>query len=206
MRIRIILALYMALASISSAMADETPNERQARRIFDKAYDQVFGNVGSSLSYDVNIVGLYKTHGTIWIKGKRNKFVDDKVNSWNDGITAYKCYRKKRVVEIYHAASKKKDKYSGRFKFNADDFTYHVDTAPEGLLLTLKQKHGAKSSVKEVKALVERKTYAPKRIRIKVAFFWTTITVRDFNARELSDDIFIFPREKYKDWKFVDKR
>ena len=33
----------------------QTPNERQARRIFNHTYDMVFGDKGSSLSYNVNI-------------------------------------------------------------------------------------------------------------------------------------------------------
>jgi hypothetical protein len=46
--------------------AQDTPNARQARRIFNSAYQQVFGEQGASLRYDVNITGIYKTHGTIW--------------------------------------------------------------------------------------------------------------------------------------------
>ena len=47
-------------------------NEQQARQIFDKAYNQVFGPQGSTLHYDVNIIGIYKTNGTIKIYFKSN--------------------------------------------------------------------------------------------------------------------------------------
>ena len=158
------------------------------------------------LRYDVNIVGIYKTHGTIWYKGKKQKFTDERVDTWNDGVTAYMAYRKKKTVEIHEAKSDKKDKYSGKFKFSLDDFTYRVSEEGNDLLLTLKQKKNAKGSIKEVKALVERKTYTPKRLRIKVAFVWTTIKISDFRSGGISDELFVFPTEKYKDWKFVDKR
>jgi hypothetical protein len=111
------------------------------------------------------------------------------------------------VVEIHAANSDKKDKYSGRFKFSLDDFTYNVSTAPEGLLIKMKQKKGAKGTIKEVKAWVAKGTYAPIKLRIKVAFIWTTINVSDFRSGGIGDDVFVFPKEKYKgDWKFVDKR
>jgi len=196
----------MACFGMLAAVADETPNEKQARRIFDDAYNLVLGEQGSTLSYDVNIIGIYKTKGTITFKGKKQHFVDERVNTWNDGKTAYMAFRKKQTVEIHDASSDKKDKYSGRFKFSLDDFTYHVEKDPDGLLLTLKQKKGAKGSIKEVKAIVEANTHIPKRLRVKVAFIWTTVTISNFRSGGIDDSQFVFPREKYKDWKFVDKR
>lgn len=185
---------------------EESPNAKQARRIFDTAYARVFGPQGSRLHYKVNIIGLYKTEGTICFKEKKQRFTDERVDTWNDGVTAYMAYRKKQTVEIHHANSDKKDKYSGRFKFSLDDFDYHVAADPDGLLLTLKQKKKAKGTIKEVRALVERGTYAPKELRIKVAFFWTTVHISDFHSGNISDQLFVFPKEKYKDWKVVDKR
>jgi len=200
------LVLAAVIATLT-ATAQETPNAQQARRVFEKAYNQVFGPQGATLHYDVNIIGIYKTQGTIWYKGKKQKFIDEKVNTWNDGTTAYMAYRKKRTVEIHHAQSDKKDKYSGKFKFSPDDFDYSISSDPEGLLIKLKQKKGAKGTIKEVKALVAQKTYAPIRLRIKVAFFWTTVKISNFHSGGITDDMFVFPREKYGEgWKYVDKR
>ena len=205
---RLYIFLMILLTSLAVVEAqEETPNAKQARRIMDTAYERVFGEQGSSLHYHVNIIGIYKTEGNICFKGKKQRFTDERVDTWNDGVTAYMAYRKKKTIEIHHANSDKKDKYSGRFKFSLDDFTYSVSAEKEGLLLTLKQKKKAKGTIKEVKALVERRTYAPIRLRIKVAFFWTTIQVSDFHSGNIADDIFVFPAEKYKEgWKFVDKR
>jgi len=57
-----------------------------------------------------------------------------------------------------------------------------------------------------VKAWLTKHGYEPVRLRIKVAFFWTTVKISDFKSGGISDDIFVFPRETFKDWKFVDKR
>lgn len=43
-------------------------------------------------------------------------------------------------------------------------------------------------------------------MRIKVAFFWTTVKVSNFKSGGISDDIFVFPRDQYQDWKMIDKR
>ena len=199
--------IVMLLLVLAAGAQDDSPNARQARRIFDKAYNQVFGPQGSSLTYDVNIVHIYKTHGSICFKGKKQRFTDERVDTWNDGITAYMVYRKKKTIEIHQANSDKKDKYSGKFKFSLDDYTYHIAEDPDGLLLTLKQKKKAKGSIKEVKAVVDRKTLAPKTLKIKVAFFWTTVNVSNFKSGGITDDMFVFPRHKYgSDYKYVDKR
>ena len=208
MRKRIIIAvlsLLSMLVSIQAQQAQETPNERQAKRIFNQAYQQVFGEQGATLRYDVNITGIYKTWGNIWYKGKMSKFVDAKMNSWNDGTTVYTIKKKKKEVEIHDAKNNKSDKYSSKFKFVPENFDYSIANDEEGLMLILKAKKGAKG-IKEIHALVKRQTYEPIRVRIKIAFIWTTIKISNFKSGGITDEMLRFPREQYKDYKFVDKR
>ena len=205
-----ILLIFISMFTLTATAQDDidTPNSRQARRIFTTAYERVFGAQGSKLTYDVNIIGIYKTHGTIWFKDKKNRFSDERVDTWNDGVTCYMVWRKKEKVEIHDANSDKKDKYSGKFKFTLDDFNYSIAKDPEGLVITLKQKKHAKGTIKEVRALVAERTYTPIRLRLKVAFFWTTVHISGFQSGNIGDDIFVFPKNKYpkSKWKYVDKR
>jgi hypothetical protein len=206
MKNRIALMMMVLLSVLCTVQAEETPNSRQARRVFNQAYQQVFGEQGATLHYDVNIIGIYKTNGTIWYKGKKSKFVDAKMDSWNDGTTVYTVKRKKKKeVEIHNARNNKSDKYSQKFKFEPENFDYSIADHPEGLMLTLKAKKGAKG-IKEVHALVARKTYHPISLRIKISFIWTTIKISDFHSGGITDEILRFPKEKYKDYVFVDKR
>ena len=204
MRNKLVLILIMFLMALCSVHAQDTPNSRQARRVFNQAYNQVFGPDGSTLHYDVNIIGIYKTNGTIWIKEKKSKFEDAKMKSWNDGTTVYTVKRKKRLVEIYSAANNKQDKHSRKFKFDPENFDYSIAEDPQGLKLTLKAKKGVKG-IKEAHVLLTRKTYYPISVRIKIAFIWTTIKISDFQLG-VTDEVLLFPKEKYKDYKFVDKR
>ena len=202
---RKIVLLILLVTQTVLVCAQQTANEKQARRIFNQAYNQVFGEQGATLHYDVNIIGVYKTSGTIWYKGKKQKFVDEKVNTWNDGTTAYMAFRKKKEVQIHNANSDKKDKYSGKFKFHPDDFDYSIAEDEGMFLITLKQKKQAKGTIKMVKAWLTKKGYEPVKLRIKVAFIWTTVNVSNFRSGGISDDMFVFPSSQYKDWKFVDK-
>lgn len=203
---RKIVLLILLVTQTVLVCAQQTANEKQARRIFNQAYNQVFGEQGATLHYDVNIIGVYKTSGTIWYKGKKQKFVDEKVNTWNDGTTAYMAFRKKKEVQIHNANSDKKDKYSGKFKFHPDDFDYSIAEDEGMFLITLKQKKQAKGTIKMIKAWLTKKGYEPVKLRIKVAFIWTTVNVSNFRSGGISDDMFVFPSSQYKGWKFVDKR
>jgi hypothetical protein len=205
MRNKIVLVVAMLLSALTAVQAEDNPNARQARRIFNQAYQQVFGEQGATLRYDVNIIGIYKTYGTIWYKGKKSKFVDAKMNSWNDGETVYTIKKKKKEVEIHSAKNNKSDKYSSKFKFEPENFDYSIANHEQGLMLMLKAKKGAKG-IKEVHALVKRQSYEPISVRIKIAFIWTTIRISNFKSGGITDEMLRFPAEKYKDYKFVDKR
>lgn len=182
-----------------------TPNEIQARRLFNQAYNQVFGPEGSTFSFDVTIAKLFKNKGTLWMKGKKSKSISSRSTTWNNGTTAYVVRSKKKEVDVYHATSPKKDKYSSQFKFEPKNYSYHIETDPEGLLITLKLKKKAKG-MKEVKALVDRQTMVPKWLRIKVAFIWATVHISNFRSGNIDDSIFEFPRQQYAGWEIKDKR
>lgn len=203
---RIFILLVVALNMVFS-YAQTGLQQNEARKTFDKVYNMVFGPQGSTLRYDVNIIGLYKTHGTIWYKGKKQRFSDERVNTWNDGTTAYMVFRKKKTVEIHEANSDKKDKYSGKFKFSLDDFDYSMKKEGADLLFILKQHKKAKGTIKEVRALVDAKTLTPKFVKLKVALFWAKIKISNFKSGGISDDMFVFPAKNYKEgYKWVDKR
>ena len=202
---RVFLALMAMFCVMAQAQNASQPNE--ARKTFDKVYNMVFGPQGSTLRYDVNIVGLYKTHGTIWYKGKKQRFSDERVNTWHDGTTAYMVFRKKKTVEIHAANSDKKDKYSGKFKFDLNDFDYSMMTEGSDLLFVLKQHKKARGTIKEVRALVDSKTLTPKYVKLKVALFWAKIKISNFKYGGISDDMFVFPAKNYKEgYNWIDKR
>ena len=201
---KFLLLFVVTLLSSLSLNAQETANARQARQMFDRAFQKVFGQQGSTLHYKVNIIGIYKTEGTIWKKGKHNKFIDDKLSVWNDGVTAYVVDKKKKQVEIYKANSKKLNKHSDSFKFDPNDFYYHVVKETTGYKLTIKAKPG-KKGIKEAYVWLSN-NYEPQRLRIKVAFIWTTIQVSNFHSGDIDEDIFVFPHQQYASWKTVDRR
>lgn len=204
-RLNILFTLLCLLFPLG-IQAQETPNAQQARRMFDQAYQMVFGPDGSQLHYAVNIIGIYKTEGTIWTKGKKSKFIDEKYIAWNDDVTYYRLERKKKTITIYDAHSEERDKYATKFKFTPDNYTYSIkNDEKKGYYITLKAKKGVKG-IKEARVLLDHHTHYPINVRVKVGIFHTTIKISNFKVGGIPDQMFTFPRSQYLDYKFIDKR
>lgn len=196
----------------ASATAMPVPAKKQATnaqlawQIFKHTYDMVFGPQGSSVSYDVNIIGIYKTHGNIAMKGKKVRFLEDRISAWSDGVTYYRVDAKRKEVEIHKAASDKKDKYSGKYTWRLTDFTYRLEEKGNTYIVYIDAKPGTSSGVKHAAATIDKRSRVPINIRVKVLFFWTTVKLSNFRCGNISDHLFVFPRQKYRTYQFIDKR
>jgi len=173
--------------------------------LFNETFKMIYGDQGSQLHYKVNIIGIYKTEGTIWTKGKKSKFVDEKYIAWNDDVTYYRLERKKNRVVIYDAHSDERDKYATKFKFDPDNYTYSIKDSKEGYYITLKAKKGVRG-IKEARCLLDKKHRYPVSVRIKLGIFHTTIKISNVKIGGISDDLFQFPQDSYKECEYVDKR
>ncbi len=198
------IGLWAMLLSLA-VQAQETPNAKQARRIFDEVYQKVFGNQGASLHYKVDVASIYKTEGTIWYKGKKSKYLSASSKSWNNGVVAYVVKDKKKTVEMFDANSSKQSRFGDDFKFEPENYTYQIENVDEGILITLRGKKGVKA-MKEIRALLDKTTRDPVSVRIKVAFIWANVLISDLKSGNLKDEVFTFPRSQYRNYKFIDRR
>ena len=187
------------------AQEKETPNAKQARRMFMETYHMIYGDKGSQLTYNVNIIGIYKTQGTIWTKGKKSKFIDEKYVAWNDDVTYYRLERKKNKIVIYDAHSEERDKYATKFTFEPDNYIYTAREENGQYIISIKAKRGVKG-VKEAQCFINKQTGYPESVRIKVFIFSTTIKITDFHHGGISDDLFTFPQSLYADYTYIDNR
>ena len=198
--------LMFLCLNILPASAQDTPNSRQAKRVFNTAWNHIFGPDGVTFHYKIDILHLYKEEGTSGNKGDmaRSEYKGSKM--WNDGTVKHIVREKKGYVEIHDPKVNKADEKLQMFKFEPDSYEYYIAKDPEGLKVTLLAKPGVKVKMKKIIALLEPNTYYPKRLRIKVSIFWCTITFSNFQAGNISDDVFVFPKEKYKNYQFKDLR
>lgn len=205
-RLKLVILIYLAFALPTNICANNPANAKMARQLFNTAYKSVYGAQGSTLSYAVNLVGLYKTTGTISMKGKKKRFFEPRYSAWCNGKDYYKVDNKRKEIEIHSATSPKKDKYSEKFSFSPGNFNYSYSENRNEYIITLDAKPKTSGNIKHAQIYLDKTTKAPKSLKIKVLFFWTTIKISNFHSGGINDKIFNFPKEKFKDYKITDKR
>ena len=203
---RVMVLLFTLHYSLFTISAQDNANARQAKRVFNTAWNHIYGKEGVRFHYKIDILHLYKEEGTSWNKGDKAKSEYKGSKMWNNGDVKYILREKKGIVEIHDPKVNKKDEKLQMFKFEPDNYNYSIAKDPEGLLVTLEAKPGVKAKMKKIVALLNQGNYYPKKLRIKVSIFWATITFSDFQAGNIDDSVFEFPKEKYSNYKIVDER
>lgn len=188
-----------------SAFGQRTFTAEEARQLFEEKYQMVFGDEGCTLHYAVNIIGLYKTEGTIWFKQDKSKFVDDKYTAWNDGITYTRVERSKRKVDVFSINDESRDRYASKFSFELDNYNYSATEENEQYVISLKAKKGVKG-IKEAKCFINKGTGYPESLRVKLFIITATVKITNFQYGNLPDDTFVFLEQLYADYTFVHHR
>lgn len=194
-----------ATGMAQSHKARKSTNAEQARAIFNRVFNRVFGAEGCRLGYSVNIIGLYKTAGNVTMKGKKSHYTEKRYLGWMDGNTLWRVDTKKKVVDIFDMTKENKDNLLSRFKFDINKFTYSWENASEGLVINV-DAPSASSGIRHAKIVLDRKTEAPLALKIKVAFFWTTVKLSGFRTGGINDREFVFPRQRFKGYDFNDRQ
>ena len=200
-----ILISFLCLSVQARANASAT-SDPKARELFNKVYNMVFGPQGSALSYKVNIIGIYKTEGNIVYKGKKLHYAEARYMAWEDGITAYMVDKKKKLVNIYRFDDDNKDKYLSKFKYDVKNFDYSYEDDGDYYLITAKVKNAGFFGIKSVTARVYKTNLYPVSLTIKLSFFRTTVQVSNFRSGKIADSNFVFPKDRFKEYEFVDHR
>ena len=203
---RVVVILFAIHCSLFTAMAQDTPNARQAKRIFNTAWNRIYGDEGVRFHYKIDILHLYKEEGISCNKGDKERSEHKNTIIYSDGKLKHVVRTNKKVVELHDPKVNKADEKLQMFKFDPDSYNYAIAKDPEGFLITLTAKPGAKVKMKKVEAIISEGNYYPKRLRIKVSIFWCNIFISDFQAGNIDDSIFVFPKAKYKDFKVEDLR
>ena len=204
---RLIAYIFISLMCIMPHAVDAKNDQSvRAKQLFEKIYNNVFGPQGSTLSYKVNIIGLYKTEGTIVYKGKKLHYREKRYMAWEDGVTAYMVDKKKQEVNIYDYDDDRKDAYLSKFKYDVNNFDFSYTTEGDYYLVTAKVKNASFFGIKWVMAKVRRSDLSPVSMTIKLAFIRTTVEISNFRSGKISDNTFRFPKDQFKTYKFTDYR
>ena len=134
---RVMVLLFTIHSSLLTISAQDNANARQAKRVFNTAWNHIYGKDGVRFHYKIDILHLYKEEGTSWNKGDKAKSEYKGSKMWNNGDVKYILREKKGIVEIHDPKVNKKDEKLQMFKFEPDSYNYSIAKDPDGLLVTL---------------------------------------------------------------------
>ena len=208
MRHKFLLSILLSFLclTIQAVNKGSSAGDPMAKELFNKVYNLVFGPQGSTLYYKVNIIGLYRTEGTIVYKGKKLHYAESRFMAWEDGITAYMVDKKKKQVNIYRYDDDNKDKYLSKFKYDVNNFDFSYETEGDYYLITAKVKNASFFGIRSVTAKVYKSNLHPVSLTIKLAFLHTTVQISNFRSGKIADSNFVFPKDRFKDYEFIDHR
>lgn len=198
-----IIAIILAFVALPQQLFAANTQDTKAKELFNKVYNLVFGPQGSALSYKVNIIGLYKTEGTIIYKGTKVHYSEKRYSAWEDGITAYMVDKKKKEINIYQHDDDNKDKYLSKFKYDVNNFDFSYTTQGDYYLITAKVRSSSFFGIKWVMAKVRKSNLYPVSMTIKLAMIKTTVEITNFRSGGIADSNFIFPKQRFKDYKTI---
>lgn len=205
-KILLSIAMIFAFAAVPQQLWAGNAQDAKAKELFDKVYNLVFGPQGSALNYKINIIGLYKTEGTIVYKGRKVHYSEKRYMAWEDGVTAYMVDKKKREVNVYHHDDDDKDKYLKKFKYDVNNFDFSYTTQGDYYLITAKVRNSSFFGIKWVTAKVRKSNLYPVSMTIKLAIIRTTVEISNFRSGGIAESNFVFPKQRFKDYKMIDNR
>lgn len=198
--------IFICSLTAQDVAAAKKATKDNARELFLKVYDLAFGKQGSSLSYSVNIIGLYKTQGNVIFKEKKMQYEEKRYCAWEDGKVAYMVDKNEKKVDIHDFNDEKKAKYFSMFKYDLNNYSYSYKVKGDYYELTAKVKESKFLGIRSVTALVHKSNLYPVSLSIKLAFISTTVKISNFRSGGIDDSVFTFPEQRFRDYKHIDHR
>mgnify|MGYP002621661873 CR=1 FL=1 len=195
---RLYMISFLVLACITVGAQD-------ARQILDKTAAVVGYKGGASASFTMS--GKYgEASGTISIKGNKFCAQTPQLIIWYDGKTQWAYNRQADEVNVSTPTADQQQALNPYAFINLykQGFTLSKTTIDGNYRIHLKAQN-QKREIKEMYIFITR-NYQPTEVKIRNAKGWSTIKIRNFQKKNLSDDTFRFNPKKYPQAEVIDLR
>ena len=185
----------------------EANDGTKAKAVLDKTVAYIGNKNGASADFQISSGKIAATSGSIAIKGNRFHMRTPQVIIWFDGKTQWTYTKKTNEVNVIHPFE------TGQMIINP--YTI-INTYRSGYNLAIKtignnyQVHlsatEASKDIKELYILVDGKTYAPLRIKMRQKNEWTIINITNFKTKNIPNSDFYFKQKDYPTAEVIDLR
>ncbi|MBR3088581.1 MAG: outer-membrane lipoprotein carrier protein LolA [Prevotella sp.] len=182
-------------------------NASKAKQILDKTAAIVSNKGGASANFTISGQKTGNTSGTILIKGNKFQATTPQAIVWYNGQTMWTYMKNSDEVNVstpnesqqaqlnpYHFINLYKKGYTLGMKNVKGGYEVHLTA------------QNSKQSVKEMYITVNSRNYLPTKVRMLHGGNWTTVTISNFKAMNLSDSKFTFNSKDYPQAEVIDLR
>lgn len=199
----IILSIMLTMLSAVGIYAQ---NAAKAKTILDKTAKVIGNKGGASANFTLSTAKTGNVSGTISIKGNKFQARTSQVIVWYNGKTQWTYTKKNDEVNV-NTPSKSSQMTMNPYTFiNIYRTGYDMSVKTSGktniVHLTAQNK---KNGIEEMYIYVST-NYTPSMVKLKKGNEWTTISISNFKAKTLSDNIFSFNSKEFPSAEIIDLR
>lgn len=199
-----LIVFSMMLLLIS--LAGHAQNAVQARKVLDKTARLVGRKGGASADFAITSSKYGNQSGTLAIKGTKFHAKTNQANVWFNGKTQWSYMQKTNEVNV-STPNEAKQMSMNPLKFISmykNGYNLGMTTVGGNYKVHLTATN-QKRSVPEMYVTV-KKNYEPIEVRMRQGKTWTTITISNFQAKNLDDKTFEFNSRDFPTAEVVDLR
>lgn len=185
----------------------EAQNAAQARSILDKTATVIGRKGGASASFTMSSAKIGSTSGTIAIKGNKFHARTPQAMVWYNGKTQWSYMKSTNEVSVSTPTEAQRMSMNPYTFINMYKNGYTLACKDQGANYQIHMTaQNTKRSVQEMYILINKKSYIPSQIKMRQGNVWSTITISNFQAKNQSDNIFVFRSKDFPTAEVIDLR
>ena len=200
---KLLVLLFPMLLSLSG----HAQNPALAKKVLEKT-GQVIGRTGGvSANFTISSSKYGSTSGTLAIKGTKFNARTDKALVWYNGKTQWSYLKSTNEVNVSTPTQ------AQRMSMNPYSFIsiwktgYSLGITSKGANYIVHLSGGKqKRTINEMYITVNKNNYIPSLVKMRQGQTWSTISIRNFHAKNQPNSIFTFNSKEYPSAEIIDLR
>ena len=198
-----LISLIMVLFCINAT----AQNAEQAKKILDKTAAVVGNKNGASANFKMSSEKIGTATGTIAIKGKKFQATTPKAIVWFDGKTQWSYLKSTNEVNVSNPSDAQRMRMNPYAFITMYKSGYKLGVTTKGSNYVVHMvAQNSRKSVKEIYLTVNTKSYVPRTIKVKEGGSWMTITLSQFQTKNIPNSTFIFKQKDFPSAEVIDLR
>jgi outer membrane lipoprotein-sorting protein len=186
-------------------VASFAQNEKQARKVLDKASAIISNRSGAKANFAV-YSNKVKTTGSIAIKGNKFQVTTPQAIVWYNGKTQWSYMKQNNEVNISNPNQSQRAQMNPYVFVNCYKKGYKMNMKDVGNSKEIHLTATSKNSIPQMYIIVDDRTGVPSHVKMKINGSWTTIVISNFKKANLSDSYFNFNAKEFPHAELIDLR